>query len=120
MVTEYFGGGTLDYHLRDRKYRFKEHEAKFIIACLLQGLEFVHNNGVLHRDIRPQNLVIDKETGYVRLTGFEFARIYTELNAADSSGTPGYIAPEVLFRQNYSFTSDFFGVGAIIYEMLLG
>lgn len=57
----------------------------------------MHQNGVLHRDVRPENILIDGK-GYCKLADFGLARTWQPYNAADTSGTPGYIAPEVLVK----------------------
>jgi serine/threonine protein kinase len=57
----------------------------------------VHSFGIIHRDIKPENLVFDA-TGYLRLTDFGVARYWSPDNAAETSGTPGYMAPEVMCR----------------------
>lgn len=118
LVSEYYPGGDLSYYLHYKRKRFNETQAKFIIACLLQGLEFMHANGVMHRDIDPSNIVFD-EDGYIRLIDFGYSRVWQPLNSSDASGTPGYMAPEILVRQNHSFESDFFAVGVILYELML-
>lgn len=68
-----------------------------MLACLYLGLEYLHNNGVIHRDIKPENLVLDSN-GYVRVTDLGIARIQQPENFQDTSGTPGYMAPEVMCR----------------------
>lgn len=73
----------------------------------------------MHRDIKPENLVID-HNGYLKLTDFGIARVLRENNGTDTSGTPGYMAPEVLFHVNHSFEVDFFAVGVITHELMLG
>ncbi len=55
----------------------------------------MHNNSVIHRDIKPENLVLD-EKGYVRITDMGIARIWSKDNSKETSGTPGYMAPEVM------------------------
>ena len=67
------------------------------MACLVAGLEKCHEKNIIHRDIKPENLVIDDE-GYIRITDFGIARIWRPENAQDTSGTPGYMAPEVMCR----------------------
>ena len=89
-------GGDLRYHVGIRR-RFTEAETKFFVAWLLIGLEYIHSNGVIHRDIKPENLVLDKD-GYVRITDFGIARVWRPNNAEDTSGTPGYMAPEIMCR----------------------
>jgi serine/threonine protein kinase len=79
----------------------------------------VHKNKILHRDVKPENLVLDK-AGYIYLTDFGIARVYNPENGRDSSGTPAYLAPEVMEKRNYSYTVDYYAVGVIMYEMAVG
>ena len=58
--------------------------------------------------------------GYVRITDFGIARVWREENAQDTSGTPGYMAPEVMCRQNHTQSVDFFAVGVMAYECMFG
>ena len=83
------------------------------------GLEYIHTKGILHRDIKPENLVIDA-LGYIRLTDLGIARILSPDNANDTSGTPGYMAPEVIFRQNHGVAVDYFALGVLAYECMRG
>ena len=62
----------------------------FFVACLILALEFLHYNSILHRDVKPENLVLDHE-GYLRLTDLGVARIWKPDNQSDTSGTPGYM-----------------------------
>jgi len=86
---------------------------------MVVGLEYMHNNGVIHRDIKPENLVMESN-GYVRITDLGIARIWTPENSQDTSGTPGYMAPEVMYRQNHCCAVDYFALGVIGYEFMLG
>jgi serine/threonine protein kinase len=63
----------------------------------LIGLEYMHNNGVIHRDIKPENLLLD-EKGYVHITDMGISKMWSPDNSHDTSGTPGYMAPEVMCR----------------------
>jgi serine/threonine protein kinase len=118
LVLDLKNGGDLRYHIAKSK-KFSEVQAKFFIACILSGLDYIHNNGILHRDIKPENLVFD-ERGYLHITDFGIARIWTPENSKDTSGTPGYMAPEVIFRQNHGIAADYFAVGVILYELMMG
>ena len=118
LVMDHLDGGDLRYHIGIRQ-RFTEAETKFVIQCLVIGLEYMHNNSVIHRDIKPENLVLDSY-GYLRLTDMGIARIWNKENAKETSGTPGYMAPEVMCRQNHGFVVDYFAVGVIAYEMMMG
>ena len=73
---------------------------------------------LIHRDIKPENLMFATD-GYLHITDFGIARYYRENNGTDTSGTPGYMAPEVMFKQSHTFNSDFFAVGVMLYEMML-
>ena len=82
-------------------------------------MEDVHEQGIIHRDIKPENLVFDSN-GYLRLTDFGIAREWTPENSTENSGTPGYMAPEVMFKQNHGIAADYFAVGIIAYECMIG
>lgn len=96
LVMDLLLGGDLRYHIA-RKKKFSEEQTRFFIACLIQALDQVHGESIIHRDIKPENLVFDNQ-GYLRLTDFGVARIQTPDNANETSGTPGYMAPEVMCR----------------------
>jgi serine/threonine protein kinase len=82
-------------------------------------LEYVHANNILHRDIKPENLVLD-ERGYVRITDFGIAKYHQKENSNETSGTPGYMSPEVISGQNHTFACDYFALGVIAYECMNG
>lgn len=118
LIMDLMNGGDLRYHLNKNK-GFLETQAKFFAACIITGLEYIHSIGVLHRDIKPENLVLDCK-GYLRITDFGIARIWSPENSKDTSGTPGYMAPEVMCRQNHGIGVDYFALGVILYEMMIG
>ena len=118
LVMDLLTGGDLRYHIC-RYHKFSENQTKFFIACVILGLEYIHNNNIIHRDIKPENLVCD-ENGYIRITDFGVAKIKKKDNSSETSGTPGYMAPEVLLGQNHSFTVDFFAIGIMGYEFMMG
>ena len=96
LIMDLLLGGDMRFHIARRR-KFSEEVTKFFIACLIHALEAVHNANIIHRDIKPENLVFDND-GYLRLTDFGVARRLTGDNASETSGTPGYMAPEVLSR----------------------
>jgi len=63
---------------------------EFLIACIVSALEYIHTKGIIHRDVKPENLIFDSN-GYLRLTDFGIARIWSPNNSHDTSGTPGYM-----------------------------
>jgi serine/threonine protein kinase len=118
ILMDLLTGGDLRYHF-NTNHVFAENEIRFFISCLILSLEYIHNNNIIHRDIKPENLICD-DKGYVRLTDFGVAKIKKDQNSSETSGTPGYMAPEVLLGQNHSFTVDFYAIGIIGYEFLMG
>lgn len=74
---------------------------------------------MIHRDIKPENLVLD-ENGYIRITDFGIARVYKKENGNETSGTPGYISPEVLKGINHTPAVDYFALGVLTYELMMG
>lgn len=111
-------GGDLRYHI-SRYRKFSEEQTRFFISNIIYGLEYIHDNNVIHRDIKPENLVLD-DKGYVRITDFGIAKENMPDNSSETSGTPGYMAPEVMKGKNHSFPVDFFAIGVIGYEFMLG
>ncbi|CAD8087136.1 unnamed protein product [Paramecium sonneborni] len=118
LVMDLLTGGDLRYHIGKMR-KFSEQHTKFVIASMLVALEYLHKNGIIHRDIKPENIVLDKK-GYPRLTDFGIARVIKPENSQETSGTPGYMAPEVMFRQNHSFGVDHFALGVMAYEFMMG
>lgn len=126
MTLDYMPGGDLRYYMKQKGNLSEEETSiflaptiEFIIACTVIGLEYMHTHGVIHRDVKPENLVIDAK-GYVRLTDLGIARILTPNNGSDNAGTPGYMAPEIIFRQNHGVAVDYFALGVLAYESMIG
>lgn len=82
-------------------------------------MEYVHAKNILHRDVKPENLVFD-ERGYLHLTDFGISRIWSPKNENDTSGTPGYMAPEVMMKIGHGMGCDLFAVGVIAFECMFG
>jgi len=79
----------------------------------------MHHNNIMHRDIKPENLVFD-ENGYLYLTDMGIARLYRRNHSIiDSSGTSGYMAPEVINNENHDLTCDYFAIGVLVHELML-
>ena len=118
LVMDLLSGGDLRYHISIHK-KFSEEQTRFFICGIILSLEYIHSKGIIHRDIKPENLVLDAK-GYVRLTDFGIAKKIKEDNSNESSGTPGYMSPEVLNSKNHSFPADYFALGVIGYEFKKG
>ena len=118
LVMDLITGKDLRYHLSKEK-KFSSEASRFFLACTILGLEYIHYNNILHRDIKPDNLVIDKN-GYVKITDFGISREIGKLIKGESSGTPGYMAPEVMCGKPHSIDSDYYCLGMMAYEFMKG
>ena len=119
IILDYLPGGDLRYHLSKRK-KFSEKEIKFLTSNLILSLEYLHNKNIIHRDVKPENLVFDLN-GYLHLTDLGISCEFIKgKKLFNSSGTLSYMAPEVLLRKNHNFSVDFYALGIIIYELIFG
>ena len=118
LVMNLVTGGDLRYQLI-KNHTFPEKHSKFLIACLVLGLEAIHANDIIHRDIKPENLILNNK-GYLKITDFGIAKKIENQILTENSGTPGYMAPEVMNYQTHSFTADYYAIGIICYELMMG
>uniref|UniRef100_A0A915PTS5 Protein kinase C n=1 Tax=Setaria digitata TaxID=48799 RepID=A0A915PTS5_9BILA len=119
FVMEYSMGGDLMRHIHDDI--FTEERSCFYAACVLLGLEFLHANNIIYRDLKLDNLLLDRE-GYVKLADFGLCKEGMGPNDRTSTfcGTPEFLAPEVLTESSYTRAIDWWGLGVLIFEMLVG
>ena len=121
FVLDYCAGGELFFHL-GKMGRFPEDRAKFYAAQITLALEYVHKLGVIYRDLKPENVLLDHK-GNIRLTDFGLSKEGVRGHSSGASsfcGTPEYIAPEVLKRQGHGRAVDWWSLGALSYEMISG
>ena len=118
LVMDLLTGGDLRFHISRHK-KFSEEQTRFFICGIIFALEYIHSHNIIHRDIKPENLVLD-ENGYIRLTDFGIAKENMPDNSSETSGTPGYMSPEVMKSMNHSFPADYFALGVIGYEFMKG
>jgi len=121
FVMDYVNGGELFFHLqKDRK--FPEERARFYLAEIACGLEYLHANGVIYRDLKPENLLLTSD-GHICMTDFGLAKeglLCDNDRTSTFCGTPEYLAPEVLDGQKYGKPVDWWSFGTLMYEMLTG
>lgn len=113
-------GGELFYHMKKR-HSVDEYTAKYYAVEILFGLEYLHSNKIIYRDLKPENILVTAD-GHLRLTDFGLSKVLrNEDRAYTMCGTPEYLAPEVvLSKDGYSYSCDFWSLGCVIYEMLIG
>uniref|UniRef100_A0A672KZE4 protein kinase C n=1 Tax=Sinocyclocheilus grahami TaxID=75366 RepID=A0A672KZE4_SINGR len=119
FVMEYSPGGDLMTHIHNSI--FSERQARFYSACVLLGLEFLHQNRIVYRDLKLDNLLMDSD-GFVRIADFGLCKEGMGYGDRTSTfcGTPEFLAPEVLTDSTYTRAVDWWGLGVLIYEMLVG
>ena len=118
LVIDILNGGDLRFHC-SRYRKFSEEQTRFFIACIVHSLSYVHKNNVIHRDVKPENLILD-DKGYVHLTDFGIAKENKGDNSSETSGTPGYMSPEVILGIGHNFSVDYYAIGVIGYEFMTG
>ncbi|KFV04747.1 cGMP-dependent protein kinase 2 [Pterocles gutturalis] len=119
MLLEACLGGELWSLLRDRG-SFDEATTKFCVGCVTEAFDYLHPIGIIYRDLKPENLILDAE-GYIKLVDFGFAKkIGSGQKTWTFCGTPEYVAPEVILSKGHDFSVDFWSLGILVYELLTG
>uniref|UniRef100_A0AAQ5ZLN5 protein kinase C n=1 Tax=Amphiprion ocellaris TaxID=80972 RepID=A0AAQ5ZLN5_AMPOC len=119
FVMEYAAGGDLMMHIHADV--FSEPRAVFYAACVVLGLQFLHEHKIVYRDLKLDNLLLDTE-GYVKIADFGLCKEGMGFRDRTSTfcGTPEFLAPEVLTETSYTRAVDWWGLGVLIFEMLVG
>ncbi|KAH9507371.1 Serine/threonine-protein kinase N2 [Bulinus truncatus] len=119
FVMEYACGGDLMMHIHNDV--FSEPRTVFYAGCVVLGLQYLHENKIVYRDLKLDNLLLDAE-GYLKMADFGLCKEGMGYQDRTSTfcGTPEFLAPEVLTETSYSRAVDWWGLGVLIYEMLVG
>ncbi|KAG1664812.1 Serine/threonine-protein kinase Sgk3 [Nymphon striatum] len=121
FVLDYVNGGELFFHLQRERY-FPEHRSRFYAAEMASALGYLHSHGIVYRDLKPENILLDS-IGHIVLTDFGLCKegiVGHNDTTTTFCGTPEYLAPEVIRKQAYDRSVDWWCLGAVLFEMLYG
>eukprot|EP01029_Cantina_marsupialis_P016624 TRINITY_DN370_c0_g1_i1.p1 TRINITY_DN370_c0_g1~~TRINITY_DN370_c0_g1_i1.p1 ORF type:complete len:584 (-),score=103.85 TRINITY_DN370_c0_g1_i1:540-2291(-) len=122
LVLDIFTGGDLQFHLA-REGTFTESRALFYAACMVLGIQHIHQHDMVYRDLKPENVLLDEE-GYAAISDMGLAEsMRGKSRLRGICGTRGYWAPEMLWRDRssgYGKDVDWWSFGCVVYEMIVG
>lgn len=123
VVMEHMKGGDLFDYMSNQGFKIQEAHAQKIILQLIQGVRYLHSFGIVHRDLKLENIMMSdsSDTAQPKIVDFGLSKMLQPNDTAtEPFGTMGYIAPEVLLQKPYSFSCDVWSIGCIFYALLSG
>jgi len=119
MLMETVMGGELFTYLQNKDSPLSESDACFYAACVIEAFSYLQDRDILYRDLKPENLLLDND-GYLKVADFGFAKKLHTGKTYTMCGTPDYLAPELVQQTGHNKAVDWWALGVLIYEMVVG
>ena len=123
IILELMKGGSLASYLHKKEFNFFENEIKSITHQLVNALTYLHSFGIMHRDIKAENILLSKEDSvkFIKISDFGLSKLITnEEKCVEGYGTLFYVAPEILVKQPYDKKIDIWSLGVLVYYIISG
>ncbi|XP_045470386.1 cGMP-dependent protein kinase, isozyme 1-like [Harmonia axyridis] len=117
LMEAQLGGDLWRLMYYTRRKPFDEQDARFYVGCVIEAFLYLHERGIIYRDLKPENLLIAND-GYVKLTDFGFAKIIGTNRTHSMVGTPDYMPPEIVLNESHDRAVDCWTLGIFIYELI--
>ena len=120
FVMEYANGGDLFFHFTRERF-FTEPRTRFYGAEIICGIQYLHEHDTIYRDLKLENILLDR-TGHIKIADFGLCKTDINFQSATKTfcGTPTNLAPEILEDRDYGWSVDWWGLGVVMYEMMVG
>ena len=118
FLFEYLIGESLKMHIKKNK-KLPFESARFYLACLITAIDYLHKKNIIYRDLKPENIIIN-ENGYLKLIDFTFSKKLKSDFTYTLVGTPEYYSPEMINQTGHNKSVDFWQLGILLYEMIVG
>ncbi|KAK0427605.1 hypothetical protein QR680_010319 [Steinernema hermaphroditum] len=119
IVMHYAEGGTLERLIHEQKQPFQENRVMYYFTQIVMALDFMHSKQILHRDLKTQNILLNRRQTMVMLSDFGISKQLTMRSVASTVvGTPNYLSPEICEGRPYNQKSDIWSLGCVLFELV--
>ena len=118
FILDFYPGGDL-FNLVSTKGGLSEEDCQFYVEEVIEALSYMHNQGIIYRDLKPENVMLDWE-GHIKIVDFGLSKLESDIVKVSYSfiGSKGYLSPETLTGKGHNFLTDAYALGVLIYDLL--